>query len=120
MMYRIVDYVVGASFLEFLEERLEESVSTKPIGVLVAHNGNRFDIPFLTRHLELNNLQLPNNVRFKLDMLELACCVIRSEFSTQHNLFHLQIISWQHCTTIAQRGLCLLLHTMPMLTSMLL
>ena len=39
---------VGASFLEFLEERLEESVSTKPIGVLVAHNGNRFDIPFLT------------------------------------------------------------------------
>ena len=77
---------VGASFIDFITERLEESVSSTPIGVLVAHNGNRFDIPFLTRHLEVNNLQLPTSVKFKLDTLELARGVLRSDVATRYEL----------------------------------
>ena len=73
-----------------------------PIGVLVAHNGNRFDIPFLTRRLEVSNLQLPTTVKFKLDTLELARSVLQSTLPPNYKLVTLN--------NTAQSNLCPLTH----------
>ena len=76
---------VGHSFINFLNERLQEASHPHPIGVLVAHNGTTFDFPFLLHHLEKNGLQLPSTVKFKLDTLQLCRQTFRDHSSSTRN-----------------------------------
>lgn len=70
----------------------------------MAHNGRRFDLPFLAAELARNELQLPGSWRY-LDTLELAKLVLPKQL---HNgVSHSQV-----CTLplglISQRGFTLL------------
>jgi DNA polymerase III epsilon subunit-like protein len=63
--------------------------------VLVAHNGRRFDVPFLSNELKRSNLELPAHCAF-IDTYVL--CRVRSAM---------------HCPVAASSSITELLHCMP-------
>lgn len=77
---------VMAAFVDFVESRRKGSGEV----ILVAHNGRRFDVPFIMKECYECSMAIPSHWYF-VDTIDLAKTMLKKRFGTEnfHSVFYI-------------------------------